>query len=189
MPRLLRPLALTLLVLSLALPAAADELHGVTMPESRRLDGELLALNGMGLRKVLFIKVYVAGLYLRTPSTDAEAVLAVDQPRIMAMHFLRTVTVEDIREAWLQGLQDNTPAASADLEARFRTLNAAMEQMHEDETMEFAYVPGQGTRVYVKGEEKTVVPGKDFADALLACWIGPVPGPGRKFRQAVLSDW
>ena len=37
------------------------------------------------------------------------------------------------------------------------------------------YVPGRGTVVSVKGAEKGVIEGKDFADALFSVWLGPNP--------------
>ena len=57
-----------LAVLVLTVPATARELEGVTMPDSISVDGQTLALNGMGVRikKVVFVKVkvYVGGLYV-----------------------------------------------------------------------------------------------------------------------------
>src|SRR5947209_15933138 len=51
--------------LSSPAPGRAGTLAGVTLPDSVQAGSESLVLNGMGLRKKLFIKVYVAGLYLR----------------------------------------------------------------------------------------------------------------------------
>lgn len=51
----------------------------------------------------------------------------------------------------------------------------------------FTYTPGTGTAVTVAGQTKGTIPGKAFADALLACWIGPKPGPGEDFKKALLG--
>jgi len=61
-----------------ARPAAAKELAGVNMPETLSVGDKTLKLNGLGLRKKAFIKVYVGGLYLEVPSKDAAAILASD---------------------------------------------------------------------------------------------------------------
>ena len=45
----------------------------------------------------------------------------------------------------------------------------------------------QGTRVEVNGKVKGTIPAKPTADAILATWIGPNPGPGEDFKQAVLG--
>ena len=60
-----------LLGLTTALPAPAKEVAGVSLPETTTVDGKTLKLNGAGLRKKVVFKVYVAGLYLETPSKDA----------------------------------------------------------------------------------------------------------------------
>jgi len=40
------------------------EVAGVKMPDTVTVEGKTLKLNGMGLRKKVMFKVYVAGLYL-----------------------------------------------------------------------------------------------------------------------------
>jgi len=49
------------------------------------------------------------------------------------------------------------------------------------------YLPGQGTQVEVNGKTKGTLPGKPTADAVLATWIGPHPGPGEDFKKGVLG--
>ena len=74
-------LAVTLCV-SLVLPVLAKEVAGVNVPESTTVEGKTLKLNGAGLRKKVVFKVYVAGLYLETPSKDAAAVISSDQTNV-----------------------------------------------------------------------------------------------------------
>ncbi|MBV8201615.1 MAG: chalcone isomerase family protein, partial [Acidobacteria bacterium] len=45
-------------------PAAAATLADVTLPDKVDAGGQPLVLDGLGLRKKFFIKVYVGGLYL-----------------------------------------------------------------------------------------------------------------------------
>jgi hypothetical protein len=52
--------------------------------------------------------------------------------------------------------------------------------------MAFTYVPGEGTTVEVKGEEKGTIEGKEFADALFASWIGEHPATG-KLKKGLLG--
>jgi len=57
----------TAIALSLILAAAAAEakdVAGVKVPDSVSVNNQTLALNGAGIRKKLFIKVYVGALYL-----------------------------------------------------------------------------------------------------------------------------
>ncbi len=168
-------------------PALGGQRDGVTLPDTIALGQSNLTLNGMGTRTFTFFSVYVAGLYLAAPSTNAQTILAANAPRVMTMHFLREVPAAKIAEAWRAGLADNTPGADAALKERFDALAAMMETMASGQTLECAYDPAVGTTVRVKGATKGIIAGKDFADALLACWIGPKPGPGEKFRAGLLG--
>lgn len=186
--RILTPslLALTL-ALGLTPPADAASLAGVTMQDRVEADGQTLTLNGMALRKKLFIKVYVAGLYLPQKTRDARQALAGDTPHRMVMHFLYGVSKDQMCDAWTEGLEANTPNASAEVKKSFRTLCNWMEPIDKGLKLALTYLPGQGTRVEVNGKVKGTLPGADVADAILATWIGPQPGPGEDFKEALLG--
>ncbi len=177
----------------LAAPAAAGTLADVTLPDKADAGGaggaggQSLVLNGMGLRKKFVIKVYVGGLYLAAKERSPAKILAADAPRRMTFHFLFGVSASQMCDAWDEGLADNTPGAGADVKAAFKTLCGAMEEIPKGHEMVLTYLPGQGTRVEVNGKLKATLPGKAAADAILASWIGPHPGPGDDFKQAVLG--
>ena len=170
-----RRLALPALALLLALPAAAGELAGVEMPDTATVGGERLVLNGMGLRKKLWVKVYVAGLYLPAKQPDGQRVLAADTPRRTVMHFLYDVDREKICDAWEEALEGNVSSPSAELAARFETLCSWMQDMERGQRMTYTYEPGEGTTVEVAGKAKGTIPSKAFADALWSAWIGAKP--------------
>lgn len=176
-----------LIVLCLSTPASGATLGDVSLPDSITENGTVLNLNGMGMRTFAFFDVYAAGLYLSSPSTEDTAILAADGPRVMVMHFLREVGAEKIAGAWLEGLDANTPGAGTTLKERFARLGSMMETLDEGQTLECVYAPGAGTTIRVRGQVKGTIEGKDFNDALLACWIGPKPGPGKKFKSGVLG--
>lgn len=170
-----------------ALPVVAGTLSGVTLPDTMDHDGQQLLLNGMALRKKIVFKVYVAGLYLPAREKDGAKVLAADGPRCTVMHFLRSVSAKQVNEAWYDGLEANTPNHSAQLKKRFDELAALMEPLKDGDKLVFTYKPGAGTEVKVKGKVKGLLGDKAFADALFACWIGPKPGPGEKFKAGLLG--
>jgi Chalcone isomerase-like len=180
----------TVLAFSLTLAAVAAEaknVAGVNLPDSVSVNNQTLVLNGAGLRKKLFIKVYVGALYIASKQTDAAAIVAADSPRRMAMHFLYGVSKDQISEAWVEGLRDNTPNASAEVKANFNKLISWMEPIDKGKQLVFTYVPGSGTIVEVNGVAKGTLAGKATADAIVASWIGPKPGPGDDFKKAVLG--
>ena len=101
----MKRLSLVALLLLLCAVAAQAQgtLAGITLPNTIDVGGQSLVLNGMGLRKKFFIKVYVGGLYLSTKDTSAEKVLAADAPRQMVLVFLYGVSKTQMCEQWLEG--------------------------------------------------------------------------------------
>jgi len=176
-----------LLSLAIAIPALALTLAGVNMEDRVTVGGQTLVLNGAGLRKKLFIKVYVGGLYLPAKNSNAAAIMAADTPRRQVMHFLYSVSKSQMCDAWDEGLEDNTKNPSAEVKANFKTLCSWMEPIPKGNRLVLTYVPGTGTTVEVNGKAKGTLPGKATSDAILATWIGPKPGPGQDFKKAVLG--
>ncbi|AMK11926.1 chalcone isomerase family protein [Pseudodesulfovibrio indicus] len=178
-------LLLTLLCLT---PAMGAEKAGVTLPDAVDVGGARLVLNGIALREKFVFDVYVAGLYLVEKSNDPEAILKKDAPRMLVMHFVRDVDAKAINEAWMEGLEANVKDVTPELREKFGQLAAMMTDVKDGQAMGFTYDPASGTDVMVAGQPRGGIPGKDFADAILATWIGPKPGPGKGFKQQILGN-
>jgi hypothetical protein len=176
-----------LLALAIALPVFAATVADVKLEDSISVNGQNLVLNGAGLRKKFFIKVYVGGLYLPTKNGNATAIMALDAPRRQVMHFLYSVSKDQMCDAWSEGINDNTPNASAEVKGAFKTLCSLMEPIPKGHSLVLTYIPGTGTSVEINGKVKGTLPGKATSDAILATWIGPKPGPGADFKAAVLG--
>jgi hypothetical protein len=176
-----------LLALLLTLPAGAATLAGVTLPDKADANGKSLVLNGMGLRKKFIIKVYVGGLYLPQKEKSASKVLGADVPRRMTMSFIYDVSKDQMCEAWEEGLEANTPNASAEVKKNFNTLCTWMDGVGKGQQLNLTYVPGEGTHVEVGGKAKGTLPGKATSDAILGTWIGQNPAPGEDFKKAILG--
>jgi hypothetical protein len=184
----LRIMGIALLLALVAGSAPAQTVGGVKLADSVNVSGNTLVLNGAGVRSKLWIKVYVGALYLPTKQTTAQVVLGSDTPRRMVMHFVYDVGKEKLVEAWQQGLADNTPNASAEVKSAFATLESWMEDIDKGQEIVLTYVPGTGTTVELNGKTKgTLKGGKPVADAILSTWIGPKPGPGEDFKNAILG--
>jgi hypothetical protein len=184
-----RRLLVVLACLALAAPVAAGTLEDVTMADSVQVGDATLTLNGMGLRikKVAFIKikVYVAGLYLPTKTSDASAILNADEPKQLVMHFLyKEVSREKLVDAWNESFAANAKGVA--LGDRLDTFNGMWSDMKTGEEAVLTYVPGTGTTVVIKGEAKGVIPGADFAKALFSVWLGPEP-PNKEIKEGLLG--
>ncbi|BDQ32534.1 chalcone isomerase family protein [Pseudodesulfovibrio portus] len=181
-------LAALILTISMAVPALSAEEAGVTLLDSQFVGTNMVMLNGIALREKFFVDVYVAGLYLAEKASDPATILSKDSARLMVMHFVHDVEAKKINDAWMEGLQDNIEPVTPELTAQFEQLASMMEDIKDGEAMSFSYEPGAGTTVMVKGMNKGAIPGKEFADAILATWIGPKPGPGKSFKKALLGQ-
>jgi len=167
-----------LLALGFSLVASlsfAAELAGVKLPDSVEVGGKTLQLNGAGLRKKVVFKVYVAGLYLESPTKDAAATISSDQIKSMRLHILRTLDAGKITEAIAEGFERNSKPQMDALKARLGRFNSMFPNVVEGDEIVMSYLPGKGTVVTAKGAEKGTIEGKDFADALFAVWLGQNP--------------
>jgi hypothetical protein len=164
------------LATALALAAQAREVAGANLPESIVAGGRTLQLNGAGVRKRFFVKVYAGGLYLETRSSDPEAVVAADQVKVVRMHFLRDVDAASILGAFRDGFEKNSKATAAAASARIPEIARVLpEKVKEGQVLVVTYVPGAGSTVGVEGGPAAAIVGKEFGDALFRNWLGPEP--------------
>jgi len=172
--RLVVPLALVALLC--ASPGGAASLKGVEVPDSIQVDGHDLRLQGVGLRKKFVFSVYVGALYLTTPTADAGAAIAADEPKRIEMHFLRNVGGDSMEEAFREGFFNNAQEKLGRLGLRidaFVRLFAG--GVKKGEAVTLTYLPGKGVSAAFAGVEKGAIEGTDFMQALWAIWLGEVP--------------
>ncbi|MGE5236141.1 MAG: chalcone isomerase family protein [Acidobacteriota bacterium] len=184
MARRVLPLIFLLL---LALPAWGGELAGVTVPDSITVDGTKLVLNGLGLRKKAIFKVYVGALYLPQRSSDPAAIIALEAPKRMEMHFVRSVGKDKIADAWREGFANNSAAKLPELQQRLDEFASKWVDMKDGDAAAMTYVGGGVLKLEIQGKEVGVFQGKEFADAVFACWLGPKP-PSEDLKKGVLGE-
>lgn len=174
-----RLLSLLVLLPLLSLPAHALDVGGVQIAPTAKLDsdGPTLVLNGAGVRKKLFISVYVGALYLPKKAATVAEVLAQTGPRRVLMHFVYDeVSAAKLVEAWNEGFAANhSDAELAALRARIEQFNALFSTVKKGDVITLDYRPGEGTRVNYNDKTKGVIPGEDFNRALLTIWLGEKP--------------
>ena len=174
---------LAFLVAAVLLPASlagANTVKGVTFPDVVSIGGRECRLVGVGVRTKIVISVYLGALYLATPTADAAAAIAADEPKRTVLHFVHSkVEAEKIREAWREGFAANAGAALAQLRERLDRFSGWFdEDLFKDERIELTYVPGRGTEVAIKGKARGVIEGADFMQALWSVWLGAKPVDG-----------
>ena len=153
----------------------ALEVGGVKLPDTVSVDGKALKLNGAGIRKKLIVKVYVAALYVETPSKDAATLVSSTQAKSMRLHMLRSVEGPKISGAIVEGFENNSAAAMPQLKPRLDQLAKLIPDVKEGEEIALTWIPDKGTQVSVRGTTTGTIEGRDFADALFSVWLGPNP--------------
>jgi hypothetical protein len=170
-------------------PANAKEIAGVMVQETLQTeDGIQLYLNGVGIRSKFFFDIYIAELYLEHPSSVASEVIDSAGRKRVVMHFLYDkVEKEKLIAGWDEGFAGNTPAEEVvALQERINQFNAMFVDAKKGENVVLDYIPAQGTVVTVAKQEKGVIPGKDFNDALLRIWLGEKP-VNKGLKEKMLS--
>jgi hypothetical protein len=169
------------IVLLMGLPSYAKEIAGVMVNDTlQTADGATLQLNGAGIRKKLFMDIYIAQLYMEKPSATVSEVLADKGRKRIVMHFLYSEVGKDkLVEVWNDGFKDNNSAGDlAKLQERINQFNGFFVDVKKNDVIVLDYNPATGTTVTIKGQEKGVIGGGDFNEALLKIWLGEKPADG-----------
>ena len=173
--------------------ARAAEVEGVRVDEQATVGGQTLVLNGAGVRtKLAFIKLYVGALYLPAKKTVAEDIIKETGAKRIVMHVLiDELTAKDLTASLNNAIAANhIPAEIALIESRLRDLNRMMSTvavLKKGNTVMLDYVPNTGTRITINGEEKLLIKGEDFYQAMLRIWLGNKPVDGT-LRRAMLGE-
>ena len=173
-------LAAIVLAFVLAGTVGARERDGVTLEDRVTVDGKPLVLNGrLGLRvrKILLVsvKVYVIGLYLEAPTTDARAILAADRIRRVDLVVRRDLSGADVSNAIAEAMNEASPTRKDALAPRIAAFQKLFSNVATGERVSLTYVPAKGTTVTIQGSDKGSIPGDDFAEALFSVWLGARP--------------
>ncbi len=174
--------------MSLSSVALAAELGGVTFPETLGVEGKALKLNGMGMREatIFHVKVYAGGLYLETPSSNAEEILGSPQIKRVQMQFVRDVDAKDIRKVWQENIDKNCGSKCASLKPRTTQLLSYFDKdIKKGDTMTFTFLLGK-TQIHVGPELKGTIENPDFGSVALMSWIGPNP-PNSSLKEGMLG--
>lgn len=157
----------------------ATEVAGVKFSDETSMDpdGQLLVLNGIGVRKKYFVSIYVAGLYLTDRSSAANYVIKMESPKRLVMQIIYSeITKEKFVAGWNEGFEANHSTIEMnDLRGRLDTFNAYFETMHAGDQVVFDYIPGIGTRIMIRNKAKGTIQGVEFFQALLRVWLGDQP--------------
>ena len=174
-------------------PAYAAELEGVGLEDRVQVDGQRLQLNGIALRtRMVFFKVYVAGLYLAERVSTAPAALQAKGAKRINLVMVREAEADQFVESILTGLRRNHSEAEMErlrtqtdeLMAMIRKAGVARVGM----SIVLDYAPSQdGTTLFIDGKPAgKPMAGEEFFRSLMRIWLGENPAQ-EDLKKALLG--
>lgn len=157
---------------------AQTRIADVTFPAKLIHNKTELVLNGAGVRKKSFFKIYVAGLYLTEKSKNAVAICDADKPMVIRLQITSDMVNSNnmskaIREGFDKSTAGNINPIKDRIEAFIEIFNK--EKIKEGDLYEIWYIPGQGVQPFKNGKYQTTVVGLDFKKALFGIWLADKP--------------
>ncbi len=189
---MLKQFAAGVLTLGFALNVWADvNVESIRYTDTTVVNNTTLKLNGAGLRKKVFFKVYAAGLYVADKAQTADGILSQTGAMRVRLGLLRDVSAKSFVSALEDGLKDNSDEATRHAIApEIAKLIEAMNKIgdvKEGDLVDFDY-SGKTTSVSVNGKEiANDIGGKELFNAVLRIWIGEKAIDG-KLKKSLLAE-
>jgi hypothetical protein len=175
----MKRLVFAVCVLLLSWSASALEVAGVHLSDRAQVGNASMVLNGAGVRAKWFFKVYVGALYLPQKQAAAEAIIADERERRVALHMLRDLDSKKLYGALSEAIAANHTAEELKaLDVQLRQMAQifdAVKEVKPGDVVTLDYLPASGTQVGVNGTVRGTIAGAAFNRALLKIWLGSKP--------------
>lgn len=157
--------------------AIAAKVSGVTLDENVSVQDVNLVLNGAGVRKKLFIKLYVGSLYIKQKSSDANAIMMADEPMMIRMNLLsQFLTREKLIKAIETGFRKSAGEKLPELQPKLdQFLSIVPEQVKPGDEYALLYSPDAGTSLIKDDKLLGAIEGLDFKQSLFGLWLSKTP--------------
>lgn len=152
--------------------------NGVTLPAKLKQGNTELVLNGGGIRKKLFFKLYTAGLYLPAKSKNGTELINADKPIAISMTMTSgMINSDNMSEAIQEGFEKSLKGNTAPMQSKIDEFIAIFkkEEIKEGDKFEVWYISGEGVKSYKNGTFKGTTTGLDFKKALFGIWLSDTP--------------
>lgn len=136
-----------------------------------------LQLNGFGVRKKLFIKLYVASFYVQEKVNDANKFLEMAQVSCLRLTITSSkITSKKMTKATRDGFEKSTKGNIAPIENEIESfLTWLKHPIKKGDVFEFAFIPHNATHVFKNGIKLGIIESKAFSSALYGIWLGDMP--------------
>ncbi len=193
----MKKIIITLLVLSLNGLIAQTTISGVKLPAKLGFSGTTREFNGAGTRTKYFVKVYVAGLYLKDKSKDAKAILNADKPMSIRLQIISSMLTNDvmvkyIREGFSRSLNGKIEPFKEHIDMICEVFSS--EPTKIGDVYDIHYTPGVGVSASKNGKPymfknlKNKI-GKPYSIVLKNTKNGQDALPGLDFKKGLCGIW
>ncbi len=145
------------------------------IPPSTFVDGHELVLNGVGLRSMFMVRVYVASLYLETPSSNPALIISNRQEKVPTRHFLHSIDADQMIASMEQGIRDNSPDLSQDQIVDRNQLLKSLKDVQPGDELRFVIGKTGETLVFQNGKMSADLKSPSSSEMLLSVWMGQAP--------------
>ena len=183
----MRKLAFALSLLLLSSHAFALDVAGVKIAPTVSSRQKTLALNGAGIRKKFFIKVYVGSLYTERKVATPAQLLADPGEKLIRMNFVyRKVEKEKIVEAFADGLANNSPGVARTAEAK-AFLSWFTADFVAGDTVDISLSPDGTVAASQNGKALGTVRSPALVQGVLLIWFGEKPAD-KSLKEGMLGS-
>lgn len=160
----------------------------VTMPKKVKVGETELELNGAGARVKLFMDMYVAGLYLKTKSTDAQKIIEANEHVAIKLQIVSSlITSDKMISAVNDGFKNATNGKTAPIQKEIEQfIGAFKDEIKKGDVFDIFYVPNKATLVVKNGKLMAKIEGLDFKKALIGIWLSATPAD-KNLKKALLG--
>lgn len=181
----------SILLLILLLPSLlhARNVEGIDFPEVLAAESENLKLQGVAVRKKLFVDVYAAGFYSSDSISSAQDALDSKAPKEMRMVFIyNNIKPGKFVSGWKESIAKNNSksqirANAKNLDKFYKLFNQPLSSSDE---IVIRKTSTGATEVSMNKNLVLTVEDKSFYNMLLSTWMGERP-PSTGFQKSLLS--
>jgi hypothetical protein len=151
-------------------------------------DGMRLSLQGAGMCEwgFLGIDLYDCALYVERTIPSVDDALRADQAMVIHLHFVRSLTKEQLCSAWRGSVEVNQKGEPHDYAASLQQLCDSMRDVGDGDRFSFYLQPGKGMRALHNGTECANIDDDAFRRLFVKLYLGPNP-PTKSLRKAMLG--
>ncbi len=157
-------------------------------PSTLRWGDRDLRHNGTGLCEwgIFGIDLYCAALYCEQPVRDLAAALEPDQRTVLHLQFVRSLTAEQLREAFAASTRANAGDRFGEFAAPLQQLLDAMASVGDGDSYTFGGERGRGLTILRNGTEVGHIADDGFRRLFLQLYLGEQP-PTAALRAGLLG--